>query len=137
MNKPLLSLSGVSKSFADKTVLRGIDLKIAKGEFFALLGPSGCGKSTLLRLIAGLERSDGDAQMLLNGEDISELPPYQRPVNMMFQSYALFPHLTVAQNVEFGLRHGTGLQSNRQLRLSKQSRKEQVADILKLSLIHI
>jgi putrescine transport system ATP-binding protein len=80
-----------------------VSLDIARGEFFALLGPSGCGKTTLLRLLAGFERPD-EGRILLDGADMAGVPPYARPVNMMFQSYALFPHMTVAQNVGFGLK---------------------------------
>src|SRR5512139_940242 len=77
-------------------------LDIAEGEFFALLGPSGCGKTTLLRMLAGFERPS-EGRVLLDGEDISAVPPHRRPVNMMFQSYALFPHLSVEGNIAFGL----------------------------------
>jgi putrescine transport system ATP-binding protein len=81
----------------------GVSLDIAAGEFFALLGPSGCGKTTLLRLLAGFEAPDA-GRILIDGADMAGVPPYRRPVNMMFQSYALFPHMTVAQNVGFGLK---------------------------------
>jgi putrescine transport system ATP-binding protein len=81
----------------------GVSLEIAAGEFFALLGPSGCGKTTLLRMLAGFERPD-EGRILIDGQDMADVPPYRRPVNMMFQSYALFPHMTVAENVGFGLR---------------------------------
>ena len=80
-----------------------MSLDIYQGEFFALLGPSGCGKTTLLRMLAGFETPDA-GRILLDGEDIAGVPPHRRPVNMMFQSYALFPHLTVAGNVAFGLK---------------------------------
>src|SRR5205823_10498243 len=78
-------------------------LDIFSGEFFALLGPSGCGKTTLLRLLAGLEMPD-DGRILLDGAELTTVPPYRRPINLMFQSYALFPHLTVEGNVAFGLK---------------------------------
>src|SRR5260370_18295714 len=81
----------------------GVSLDIAAGELFALLGPCGCGKTTLLRLLAGFETPD-QGRILLDGEDIARVPPFRRPVNMMFQSYALFPHLTVEGNVAFGLK---------------------------------
>src|SRR4029077_21290616 len=80
-----------------------VSLDVFPGEFFALLGPSGCGKTTLLRMLAGFEVPDA-GRILLDGEDIARVPPYRRPINMMFQSYALFPHLTVAGNVAFGLK---------------------------------
>jgi spermidine/putrescine transport system ATP-binding protein len=101
-----ISLRGLTKRFGEHTVLRGIDLDIAGGEFFSLLGPSGCGKTTTLRLIGGFDRAD-EGCVLLDGVDVSDAPPERRPVNTVFQSYALFPHLTVEQNVAFGLRFGT------------------------------
>ena len=101
--RPLLRFESVRKRFADVAALDNLSLDIFEGEFFALLGPSGCGKSTLLRLLAGLETAD-EGRILLDGEDISPVPPHRRPVNMMFQSYALFPHLTVEGNVAFGLK---------------------------------
>ena len=100
---PLVRFEGVSKRFGDFTAVDDVTLDIARGEFFALLGPSGCGKTTLLRMLAGFETPD-QGRILLDGEDIGGVPPYERPVNMMFQSYALFPHLTVSGNVAFGLR---------------------------------
>jgi len=81
----------------------GVSLELAVGEFFALLGPSGCGKTTLLRMLAGFEQPD-EGRILIAGEDMARVPPYARPVNMMFQSYALFPHMSVADNIAFGLR---------------------------------
>lgn len=98
----VLRLAGIWKRFSDQEVLRGIDLEVVRGECFALLGPSGCGKTTLLRLIAGLERPDL-GRIWLDGGDITELPPQRRPVGMVFQDYALFPHLNVLENVGFGL----------------------------------
>ena len=100
---PHLAVAGVSKRFGAVAAVDGVSLDIARGEFFALLGPSGCGKTTLLRLLAGFETPDGGT-IRLDGADLAALPPYRRPVNMMFQSYALFPHMTVAGNVAFGLR---------------------------------
>src|SRR5262245_23085233 len=102
MARPLLRFDGVTKRFAGTAAVEQLSLDIFAGEFFALLGPSGCGKTTLLRLLAGFERPD-EGRILLDGEDIAPMPPYRRPVNMMFQSYALFPHLTVEGNVAFGL----------------------------------
>ena len=98
-----LRIEGVSKHFGVVVAVDDVSLDIARGEFFALLGPSGCGKTTLLRMLAGFETPSGGA-ILLDGVDLAALPPYRRPVNMMFQSYALFPHMTVAGNVAFGLR---------------------------------
>ncbi|MDW8480003.1 MAG: ATP-binding cassette domain-containing protein [Xanthomonadales bacterium] len=103
MSAPLLVLSGLRKRFGATVAVDGVELEIGAGEFFALLGGSGCGKSTLLRLIAGLERPD-EGRVWLDGRDITELPPHRRPLHTMFQSYALFPHLSVADNIAFGLR---------------------------------
>lgn len=100
---PRLAFRSVSKRFGNFVAVDRVTLEIGAGEFFALLGPSGCGKSTLLRLAAGFERPDGGS-ILLDGEDVSRRPPHLRPLNMMFQSYALFPHLTVFGNVAFGLK---------------------------------
>jgi putrescine transport system ATP-binding protein len=98
-----VTVNGVSKAFDGSTVLRDVSLSIDRGEFVALLGGSGCGKTTLLRIIAGLETADSGT-VLIGGADVSGVPPYERPVNMMFQSYALFPHLSVADNIAYGLR---------------------------------
>ena len=97
-----LRIEDVVKEFDGYRAVNHVSLDIAKGEIFALLGSSGCGKSTLLRLVAGFE-TPTSGRIVLAGQDLGGLPPYQRPLNMMFQSYALFPHLTVAKNVEFGL----------------------------------
>ena len=102
-DRPYLSLRDVTKSFGDVRAVDGVSLDILSGEFFALLGPSGCGKTTLLRMLAGFEQPD-QGQILLDGEDLTRIPPYDRPVNMMFQSYALFPHMTVERNIAFGLK---------------------------------
>ncbi len=100
--EPLVRFAAVSKRYAGVPAVNGLSLDIFPGEFFALLGPSGCGKTTLLRMLAGFETPD-DGRVLLAGEDLAAIPPHRRPVNMMFQSYALFPHLTVAGNIAFGL----------------------------------
>src|SRR5229473_4297254 len=99
----LLEIIAASKRFAATAAVDEVSLSIEEGEFFALLGPSGCGKTTLLRLIAGFETPDS-GQILIDGVEMGAVPPYARPVNMMFQSYALFPHLDVAGNIAFGLR---------------------------------
>jgi len=101
--RPLVRFQGVSKAFGDTVAVKGVDLEIHEREFFALLGPSGCGKTTLMRMLAGFESPDS-GKILLGDRDISAEPPHRRPVHMMFQSYALFPHLNVAQNIGFGLR---------------------------------
>jgi spermidine/putrescine transport system ATP-binding protein len=98
-----LELVGIRKEFPGFTAIENLDLKIPAGEFFALLGPSGCGKTTTLRLVAGLEQPTV-GQILIGGKDVTETKAYQRPVNTVFQSYALFPHMTVLENVAFGLR---------------------------------
>jgi len=99
----LLSLQDVTKAFDGNPVLRHLNLDVHAGEFLTLLGPSGCGKTTTLRLIAGLEMPD-EGQILLDGKDMASFPPEKRPLNTVFQSYALFPHMNVAQNIAYGLR---------------------------------
>src|SRR6187549_344343 len=101
--EPLVRFEAVSKRFGNFAAVEQLSLDIFEREFFALLGPSGCGKTTLLRMLAGFEEPS-EGRILLDGADISGVPPYLRPVNMMFQSYALFPHLTVAANIAFGLK---------------------------------
>lgn len=98
----LISLNGISKEFGDHVALKPFDLTIHDGEFLTLLGPSGCGKTTLLRLIAGFELSD-TGSIILKNQDITQIPAEKRHINMVFQSYALFPHMTVFQNIAFGL----------------------------------
>jgi len=102
-SRPVLRIEAVTKRFARATVVDQLSLDVYEGEFFALLGPSGCGKTTLLRLIGGFERPDG-GRILLDEVDLAWMPVHRRPVNMMFQSYALFPHLSVEANVAFGLK---------------------------------
>ena len=99
----VVRFDAVSKRFGQVSAVHALTLDIRQGEFFALLGPSGCGKTTLLRMLAGFEKPT-EGRILLDGEDIADMPPHRRPINMMFQSYALFPHLTVAGNIAFGLR---------------------------------
>jgi putrescine transport system ATP-binding protein len=108
--QPLLRIEVVSKRFGEFLAVNQLSLEVYQGEFFALLGPSGCGKTTLLRLIAGFEQPS-TGRILLDGVDLAPVPPHRRPVNMMFQSYALFPHLTVEGNVAFGLKQ-EGLPKN-------------------------
>jgi putrescine transport system ATP-binding protein len=102
----LLQVDAVVKRFGRFTAVNRLSLDIKTGEFFALLGPSGCGKTTLLRMLAGFETPDS-GRILLDGQDISGIPPHRRPVNMMFQNYALFPHLSVRDNIAFGLRRAS------------------------------
>ncbi|MCR4586843.1 MAG: ABC transporter ATP-binding protein [Lachnospiraceae bacterium] len=102
MGNCIIELKGITKTFDDQQVLRGIDLNIYENEFLTLLGPSGCGKTTILRIIAGFIEADG-GELLFNGIDISKVPPYKREVNTVFQKYALFPFLNVYDNVAFGL----------------------------------
>jgi putative spermidine/putrescine transport system ATP-binding protein len=103
VDAPDVRLVGVRKAYGDVVAVDGVDLEIASGEFFTLLGPSGSGKTTTLRLIAGFERPD-DGRIELAGRDVTGLPPYVRDVNTVFQDYALFPHMTVAENIAYGLR---------------------------------
>jgi len=101
--KPYIAFEKVTKRFGDFTAVNNLSLSIFEREFFALLGASGCGKSTLLRMLAGFDEPTS-GRILLDGQDLRGIPPYKRPVNMMFQSYALFPHMTVEQNIAFGLK---------------------------------
>jgi putrescine transport system ATP-binding protein len=101
--RPLVRFDGVSKAFGDTVAAKGVDLSIYEREFFALLGPSGCGKTTLMRMLAGFEQPD-TGRIVLGERDIQHDPPHRRPVHMMFQAYALFPHLSVGRNVAFGLK---------------------------------
>jgi putrescine transport system ATP-binding protein len=100
--RPHLRLTNIVKTFGATRAVDDVSLDIFPGEFFALLGPSGCGKTTLLRMLAGFEAPDS-GHILLDGQDLTAIPPHERPVNMMFQSYALFPHMNVAENIAFGL----------------------------------
>ena len=103
MSEPIVRIEGATKRFGAVAAVDNVDLDIARGELFALLGGSGCGKSTLLRLLAGLETPDA-GRIVIDGHDMTGVPPHLRPVNMMFQSYALFPHMDVAANIGYGLR---------------------------------
>ena len=117
-----LSIQDVVKEFDGYKAVNHVSLDIAKGEIFALLGSSGCGKTTLLRLLAGFD-APTSGRIVLNGTDLADMPPYERPINMMFQSYALFPHLTVWQNIAFGLQRE---------RLPKDQIAQRVEAMLKL-----
>jgi putrescine transport system ATP-binding protein len=119
---PLARLDGVTRAFGATLAVDNVSLDIVEGEFLTLLGASGCGKTTLLRMLAGFERPD-KGRAWIEGRDATDIPPYRRPVNMMFQSYALFPHMTVADNIAFGLR---------QEGMTKPARDVRVAEMLDL-----
>ena len=119
---PYVRIERVTRRFGQVYAVDDVSLDIYRGEFFSLLGGSGCGKSTLLRLLAGLERPTA-GRVFIDGADVTDVPAYARPVNMMFQSYALFPHMTVEQNVAFGLK---------QERIGRAERRERVGDMLDL-----
>jgi len=123
-SQPMLEIRQVSKNFGGLSAVKEVNLSINKGEIFALLGGSGCGKTTLLRMLAGFEIPSAGA-IFIDGEDISQIPPHKRPVNMMFQSYALFPHMSVAQNVAFGLKQEKN-------KLSKPEIAKKVLELLTL-----
>ncbi len=120
--EPFLRIEGVSKSFGPVQAVREVDLTIRKGEIFSLLGGSGCGKTTLLRMLAGFETPTA-GRIWLDGQEITGVPAWERPIHMMFQSYALFPHMTVAANVGYGLKYEA---------MSKAERTERVAQMLAL-----
>ena len=102
-NNNIIEIKNVSKSFSDKCILDNVSISVKRGEFVTILGPSGCGKTTLLRMLAGFAKPD-NGEICINGEDITNTPPHQRPVNTVFQRYALFPHLDVYENIAFGLK---------------------------------
>jgi len=120
--RPIVQIENVTKAFGSHYAVDDVSLEIYQGEFFSLLGASGCGKTTLLRMLAGLETPNA-GRIMIDGADMTHVPPYRRPVNMMFQSYALFPHMTVEQNIAFGLK---------QEGASKAQIKERVEDMLNL-----
>ncbi|MGD2171347.1 MAG: ABC transporter ATP-binding protein [Gammaproteobacteria bacterium] len=117
---PFIKVHGVSKHFGDFTAVDSVDLEIYRGELFSLLGGSGCGKTTLLRMLAGFE-NPSSGSIIIDGANMNNVPPYERPVNMMFQSYALFPHMTVENNVAYGLKRDGA---------SKSEIEQRVADML-------
>jgi putrescine transport system ATP-binding protein len=119
---PLIRFENVTKRFGETVAVDSLSLDIFQGEFFCLLGPSGCGKSTLMRMLAGFEEPSA-GRISLAGQDLAGVPPYRRPVNMMFQSYALFPHMSVERNIAFGLK---------QDRLSKEEIAERVGEMLRM-----
>ena len=123
----LLEIAGASKYFGATAAVDNVSFDVEPGELFALLGPSGCGKTTLLRLIAGFETPDS-GRIVIDGTDITALPPYERPVNMMFQSYALFPHLDVAANIAFGLRQEGMERRRRDARVAEMLALVQMSD---------
>src|SRR4051812_46157852 len=118
-----IALEGVTKRFGDLVAVDDLDLGIPRGSFFALLGPSGCGKTTSLRIIGGFE-DPTSGRVKLGGQDVTDLPPYKRDVNTVFQSYALFPHLDVQRNVAFGLERR---------KVAKDEARQRVADVLELT----
>ena len=124
--EPFIRIENVTKKFSDFVAVNNVSLDIYKGELFALLGGSGCGKTTLLRMLSGFE-SPTEGRVWIDGQDMTNVPPYERPVNMMFQSYALFPHMTVEQNVGYGLKHETMTDAQR------KDRMKQMLDLVQLS----
>lgn len=123
----LVSIQGVTKDFGGVLAVDGIDLDIRRGEFFSLLGGSGCGKTTLLRMLGGFE-TPTSGRIMIDGQDMADVPAYRRPVNMMFQSYALFPHMSVAQNVAFGLEQEKVARSERDDRVAEALAMVQLGD---------
>ena len=121
-HEPFLRIEGVTKKFGAFTAVSDVSLTVEKGEIFALLGGSGCGKTTLLRMLAGFENPSG-GRIFLDGKDMAGVPPWSRPVHMMFQSYALFPHMTVEKNIAYGLKHEP---------ISKVARQDRVREMLDL-----
>ena len=122
MAETLVRIEGVSKLFGTFQAVKDVSLEVEKGEVFALLGGSGCGKTTLLRMMAGFEEPSA-GRILIDGQDMAHVPPWQRPVHMMFQSYVLFPHMTVEANIGYGLKHEL---------ITKVQRAARVAEMLDL-----
>ncbi len=128
VGKPVIRLSGISKSFDGKEIIGNLNLDVNHGEFLTILGPSGCGKTTVLRMIAGFETAD-QGQILLDDQDVTQVPAEQRHVNTVFQSYALFPHMTVFENVAFGLRMQKVPQSEIEPRVMEALRMVRLAEM--------
>jgi putrescine transport system ATP-binding protein len=124
--KPFIRIDKVTKKFSDFVAVSNVSLDIYKGELFSLLGGSGCGKTTLLRMLSGFE-SPTEGRVWIDGQDMTDVPPYERPVNMMFQSYALFPHMTVEKNVGYGLKHEAMTDAQR------KDRVQHMLDLVQLS----
>ena len=120
--KNYIKIKNLSKSFGDVEVLKNINLEVEEGEFFSLLGPSGCGKTTLLRILAGFEYPS-EGEVFFDDANVTSLPPNLRPSNMVFQNYAIFPHINVQRNIEFGLRKEN---------LSKDEMQQRVENALKM-----
>ena len=134
--KPYLIIQNVSKKFGNFEAVKDVNLEISKSEFFGLLGSSGCGKSTLLRIIGGFETADC-GKIILDGEDITSFPPYKRPLNYMFQSYALFPHLNVFKNISFGLQDQSLSKKEIENQVFEICQLLQLEDIIKKNINHI
>jgi putrescine transport system ATP-binding protein len=126
VDEPFLRIEGVSKNFGSFQAVRNVDLTVGKGEIFSLLGGSGCGKTTLLRMLAGFEEPSA-GRIFLDGRDMAGVPPWERPVHMMFQSYAIFPHMTVEANVGYGLKHEKSL-----TKAQKAARVAEMLDLVQL-----
>lgn len=126
--KPIVELRSLRKAYGDNTIINNFNLTINNGEFITILGPSGCGKTTVLRLIAGFEEANG-GQIILDGEDVTNIPAEQRHVNTVFQSYALFPHMTIFDNVAFGLRMQKVPESEIKTRVLEALRMVQLEDM--------
>lgn len=120
--QPFIRIENVTKTFGEEVAVNNLSLDIGKNELFSLLGASGCGKTTLLRMIAGFEKPTS-GRIIIDGVDLTNIPPFERPVNTVFQSYALFPHMTVEQNVAFGLK---------QEKTPKSEIEDRVASMLKM-----